>query len=238
MGGPVEFNSGKLLIKNSGKSTILPYSRLYLSPSTSLTSSSYGCEVKDNRFCYFLLRVATSNMTAPASTRALTIYWMEMSQPSRFIPFVRDAMTNAPRIEPVTLPTPPATAAPPTKAAAMASNSMPVAGDRCGGPQPGCIQDTRHSGQQAHRAKNQEGDLLHTDAVQLSRLWVSADGVDMPADDRLGGDVGIKENHEEQETAAQERPWYPASTQVMPAITADTKTNLRMNMFIGSTSKL
>lgn len=44
--------------------------------------------------------------------------------PIRFIPFVSDTMTNAPMIDPVTLPTPPATDTPPTKAAAIASNSV------------------------------------------------------------------------------------------------------------------
>ena len=127
------------------------------------------------------------------------MYWMDMSAPIRFMPFVSEAITKAPMIDPVTLPTPPATATPPTKAAAMASNSMPV---------PAIVVADRN--QDAYRMpdtavsrpiepKTKIGDLLDTDAVQLSRLWISADSVDMPADYRPGGDVGIDEDHDQQD---------------------------------------
>ena len=46
--------------------------------------------------------------------------------PIRFMPLVREVITNAPMSEPSTLPTPPAADTPPTKAAAMASNSNNV----------------------------------------------------------------------------------------------------------------
>ena len=46
--------------------------------------------------------------------------------PIKFMPLVRDVMTSAPMMEPTTLPTPPAADAPPTKAAAIASNSNNV----------------------------------------------------------------------------------------------------------------
>jgi len=43
--------------------------------------------------------------------------------PIKFMPLVSEIITNAPMSDPVTLPTPPAADTPPTKAAAMASNS-------------------------------------------------------------------------------------------------------------------
>ena len=46
--------------------------------------------------------------------------------PIRFMPLVSDIIANAPTIDPVTLPTPPDGDAPPTKAAAIASNSKRV----------------------------------------------------------------------------------------------------------------
>ena len=54
------------------------------------------------------------------------MYWRDMSMPIRFMPFVSDAITNAPMSDPTTLPTPPAADTPPTKAAAIASNSNSV----------------------------------------------------------------------------------------------------------------
>jgi hypothetical protein len=43
--------------------------------------------------------------------------------PIKFMPLVRDVITSAPISDPTTLPTPPAADTPPTKAAAIASNS-------------------------------------------------------------------------------------------------------------------
>src|SRR5687768_6219967 len=60
------------------------------------------------------LRVATSNITAATNTAPLTIYCDEISMPIRFMPLVRESITSAPMIEPVTLPTPPAADTPPT----------------------------------------------------------------------------------------------------------------------------
>ena len=46
--------------------------------------------------------------------------------PIKFMPFVSDVITKAPISDPITVPTPPAADTPPTKAAAMASNSNNV----------------------------------------------------------------------------------------------------------------
>ncbi|GMA40895.1 hypothetical protein GCM10025883_29400 [Mobilicoccus caccae] len=46
--------------------------------------------------------------------------------PSSCIPLLSTAMTSPPMMDPTTVPTPPLTAAPPMKTAAMASSSQPV----------------------------------------------------------------------------------------------------------------
>lgn len=65
---------------------------------------------------FYLLRflVLTSKITATARITPRIIYWYEMPTPRRFIPLVSDAITKAPIIEPVTLPTPPFAETPPT----------------------------------------------------------------------------------------------------------------------------
>lgn len=61
-----------------------------------------------------LRRVMTSKMTAAARTPPRIMYWYEMPTPSKFMPLESEAITTAPIIEPVTLPTPPAADTPPT----------------------------------------------------------------------------------------------------------------------------
>src|SRR5512139_2198798 len=72
------------------------------------------------------LRVATSKITAPASTMPLTMFCASLPVPIRFMPLVSETYTSAPINDPTMLPTPPAAETPPMKAAAMASNSNPA----------------------------------------------------------------------------------------------------------------
>ena len=185
---------------------------------TGLSGKSPVCIRNCFSSAYFpALRVATSKITAPTSTSARTIYWIEMSQPNRFIPFVREAITRAPENRPGHLAGTAGYGYTTDKCRSDGIEFHPWAGNRRCRPQPGGIHDTGQGGQQAHRAKNQIGDFLYTDAVQLSCLWITAHGINMPPDDGPGGDVGVNKTTTIRITAAQERPWYPASTQVMRA---------------------
>ena len=60
------------------------------------------------------LRVVTSKITATANTAPRTMYCKDISVPIKFIPLVSEVITNAPMIEPIILPTPPAAETPPT----------------------------------------------------------------------------------------------------------------------------
>ena len=86
---------------------------------------------------------------------------------------------------PITVPTPPVTAAPPMNAAAIASSSKRVAVGRVRQVEPGGEDDAGERGQHAHVDEHPEVDLLGLDAGQLGRVQVAADGVDVPAEDRL-----------------------------------------------------
>jgi len=67
------------------------------------------------RMDYFArLRVVTSKITATANTAPRTMYCKDISMVIKFIPLVSEVMTNAPMIEPIILPTPPAAETPPT----------------------------------------------------------------------------------------------------------------------------
>ncbi len=68
----------------------------------SLTFSTF------HNYATFILRVLTSNTTAATNTNPRIMYCQLMPTPIKFIPFVREAITKAPVIAPVTLPTPPA----------------------------------------------------------------------------------------------------------------------------------
>jgi len=70
--------------------------------------------------------LSTSKATAERSTRPLMI-WIQFESTLKFArPRFSTPMTKPPIIAPETLPTPPATAAPPMNTAAMASSSKPV----------------------------------------------------------------------------------------------------------------
>ena len=56
----------------------------------------------------------TSKITARTNTAPRIIYWYDIPTPNKFIPLIKEAITIAPTIAPVTLPTPPAEDTPPT----------------------------------------------------------------------------------------------------------------------------
>ena len=96
-------------------------------------------------------------------------------------------MTRPPTIEPMTVPTPPVTAAPPMKTAAMASSSQPTPSN---GPEAVERADEDHAGegrQDGHVHHDEEVDLLGLDAGELGGVAVAADRVDVPADDGAWG---------------------------------------------------
>ena len=59
-------------------------------PDEKLCPQAHGRGLPPARAYFLLRRVATSKMTAAASTAPRTMYWNEMSVPIRFMPLVRD----------------------------------------------------------------------------------------------------------------------------------------------------
>ena len=122
-----------------------------------------------------------------------------MPRPSSDMPLFSTPMIRPPMIAPVTVPMPPVTAAPPMKAAAMASSSKPVPAPGQRRVAAGGEGDAGDAGQHAHVHEQQEVDPLGVDAGQLRGVQVAAPGVDVAAEDELVHDRAVDQDQRGQD---------------------------------------